>query len=101
IKSFEEFSQMVEYFVDTTSDWHCDFVLFPEFIGMQLLSIENEELKPHEAIQRMTKDYERISEMFRGFAVKYNVNIIGGTHPVIRENGRVLNVAGIYLRDGT
>lgn len=99
IKSFEEFSQMVEYFVDVTSDWNCDFVLFPEFIGMQLLSIENEELKPHEAIEKVTEWYERIRQMFHEFAVKYNINIIGGTHPVLRGE-RVHNVAGIYLRDG-
>ncbi len=100
IKSFEEFSQMVEYFVDVTSDWKCDFVLFPEFIGMQLLSIENEELKPHEAIEKVTEWYERIRKMFHDFALKYNINIIGGTHPVKRGD-RVHNVAGIYLRDGS
>lgn len=100
IKSFEEFRHMVEYFVDTTSDWHCDFVLFPEYIGMQLLSIENEELAPHEAIEKMSEYYDSIKAMFREFAVKYNVNIIGGTHPV-RYGNRVHNVAGVFLRDGT
>jgi len=100
IKSFEEFKQMVEYFVDTTSDWHCDFVLFPEYIGMQLLSIHNDELAPHEAIEMMTKYYEQIKAMFKEFAVKYNINIIGGTHPV-KIGSRVHNVAGVYLRDGT
>lgn len=100
IKSFEEFKTMVEYFVDTTSDWHCDFVLFPEYIGMQLLSIHNDELAPHEAIETMTDYYDRIKSMFKEFAVKYNVNIIGGTHPV-KFGNRVHNVAGVYLRDGT
>ena len=100
IKSFEEFKQMVEYFVDTTSDWNCDFVLFPEYIGMQMLSIHNEELAPHEAIETMTEYYDQIKSMFKEFAVKYNVNIIGGTHPV-KFGNRVHNVAGIYLRDGT
>lgn len=99
ISSFEEFSRMVEYFVDVTSDWKCDFVLFPEFIGMQLLSIENEELKPHEAIEKMTEWSSQVNEMFKSFAIKYNINIIGGTHPV-KRGGRVHNVAGIYLRDG-
>ncbi len=99
IKSFEEFSQLVEYFVDVTSDWNCDFVLFPEFISMQLLSVENEELKPHEAIEKMTEWSEQINKMFHDYALKYNINIIGGTHPVKRGD-RVHNVAGIYLRDG-
>lgn len=100
IKSFEEFKTMVEYFVDTTSDWHCDFVLFPEYLGMQLLSIHNDQLAPHEAIETMTEYYDQIKSMFKEFAVKYNVNIIGGTHPV-KYGSRVHNVAGVYLRDGT
>jgi predicted amidohydrolase/ribosomal protein S18 acetylase RimI-like enzyme len=100
ISSFDEFKQMAEYFVDVTSDWGCDFVLFPEFIGMQLLSLENEELKPHEAIEKMSIYHEDIKDMFSEFAVKYNINIIGGTHPV-KKAGSVKNVAGIYLRDGS
>ena len=39
IHSFEDFANQVEYFVETAADYHSDFVLFPEFFSVQLLSI--------------------------------------------------------------
>lgn len=100
IRSFEEFEQTVAYYVDVTADYRADFVLFPELFTMQLLSIENEQVAPDIAIKTMTKYSERIKEMFRGLAIKYNVNIIGGSHPTLVGNS-VRNVSYIALRDGT
>lgn len=100
IKSFEEFAQMVEYFVDVTSDYRSDFVLFPELFTMQLLSIENEQVEPHVAIEHMTKYTEQIKELFHNLALKYNINIIAGSHPTKKE-GKVLNISYICLRDGS
>jgi predicted amidohydrolase/predicted N-acetyltransferase YhbS len=100
IKSFEEFETMVEYFVDVTGDYRSDFVLFPELFTMQLLSIKNEQVRPNVAIENMTKYSDRIREMFRKFALKYNVNIIGGSHPTLVE-GKVRNISYIALRDGS
>lgn len=101
IKSFEEFKTMVEYYIDVVSDYKCDFVLFPELFSLQLLSIENEEIPPHQAVAKMTKYSDDIKAMFREFALAYNVNIIGGSHPVKQENGEIRNTAFIFLRDGT
>ena len=39
ISSFDDFAQQVEFFVDAASDYHCDFVLFPELFTLQLLSL--------------------------------------------------------------
>ena len=33
-------------------------------------------------------------------AVSYNINIIGGSHPTRAENGDILNIAYVFLRDG-
>jgi predicted amidohydrolase len=33
-------------------------------------------------------------------ALKYNVNIVAGSHPVMMESGRVENIAFVFLRDG-
>lgn len=100
ITSFEEFYKAVESYVDVASDYKADFVLFPELFTMQLLSIKNEEVEPDVAISQMTEYTERIKEMFQEFAVKYNVNIIGGSHPTMVDN-KVLNISYIALRDGT
>ncbi|WP_206611125.1 carbon-nitrogen hydrolase family protein [Halobacteriovorax sp. HLS] len=99
VESFEEFAGIVEYYVDVAGDYRADFLLFPELFTMQLLSIENEEIKPAEAIVKMTMYTERIKELFQRLAMKYNVNIIAGSHPTLVGDS-VRNISYICLRDG-
>lgn len=100
IKSFDEFKQFVEYYVQTVSDYKCDFVLFPELFSLQLLSIDNEDIKPHKAIEKLTKYAPRLKEFYSKIAIKYNINIIGGSHPQKMKDGTIHNVSYIALRDG-
>jgi len=98
--SFEEFLSFVEYFVDVVADYRGDFVVFPELFTLQLLSIEDQELAPAESIEALTKYTPRLKQALRDMALRYNINIIGGTHPTRVESGRVENIAYVYLRDG-
>ncbi len=100
VESFQEFASIVEYYVDVAGDYRTDFLLFPELFTMQLLSIENEEVSSYKAIKHMTTYTERIKELFRSLAVKYNVNIIAGSHPS-EVNEKVRNISYICLRDGS
>ena len=99
VKSFEEFAQIVEYYVDVAGDYKADFLLFPELFTMQLLSIENKEVEPDIAIKNMTKYTERIKDLFSQLAINYNVNIIAGSHPT-EVNESVRNISYVCLRDG-
>ncbi|WP_373531575.1 GNAT family N-acetyltransferase [Vampirovibrio sp.] len=100
IHSFEEFEQIVTYFVDVVSDYRSDFVVFPELFTLQLLSIENEPIAPDKSIDRLTEYTERIKEMFTRLAIKYNINIIAGSHPTKMKDGSIQNVTFVCLRDG-
>ncbi len=100
VKSFAEFAQIVEYYVDVAGDYHADFLLFPELFTMQLLSIRNEEVSPDVAIKSMTEYTEPLKELFKRLALKFNVNIIAGSHPTA-VNGKVRNISYICLRDGS
>ena len=101
ISSFEEFAQQIEYFTDIAADYDADFVTFPEMITLQLLSIENEELSPTDTIRRLSEYTPQVRELFSNLAVRYNINIIGGSHPTRMEDGDIHNVCYICLRDGT
>lgn len=101
IASFAEFEQIVTYFVDVVSDYKADFVLFPELFTLQLLSIENEPVPPELAIDHLTKYTEALREMFQRLAIKFNVNIIAGSHPTKTTEGHIRNVSYICLRDGS
>ncbi|MCP5313439.1 MAG: GNAT family N-acetyltransferase [Chromatiaceae bacterium] len=101
VKSFEEFLSFVEYFVDVVADYKGDFVVFPEMFALQLLSIEDQELNPAESIEALSRHTPRFKEALRDMAIRYNINIIGGSHPTHMPNGRVENIAYVFLRDGS
>lgn len=101
VESFEEFISIVEYFVDVTSDYRSDFVVFPELFSLQLLSIENQQLTPRESIEALTHHTPALLEEFRRMAIRYNINIVGGSHPSITDSGRVENISYVFLRDGS
>ncbi|MDH5472337.1 MAG: GNAT family N-acetyltransferase [Gammaproteobacteria bacterium] len=101
VRSFDEFLEVVAYFVDVVADYKGDFVVFPELFTLQLLSIEDQELSPSESIEALTKYTPRFKEAMRDMALRYNINIIGGSHPTRVESGRVENISYVFLRDGT
>jgi predicted amidohydrolase/GNAT superfamily N-acetyltransferase len=100
VGSFEEFLENVRYFVDVVAEYSGDFVVFPEMFSLQVLSIEDQELNSAEAIEALTKYTPRFIEAMREMALRYNINIIGGSHPTRVEEDRVENIAYIFLRDG-
>lgn len=101
IKSFEEFEQIVTYFVDVVADYRADFVCFPELFTLQLLSIANEPIPPDKAIAKLTDYTPALKDMFQRLAIKFNVNIIAGSHPTLTEDGHIRNIAYVCLRDGS
>jgi predicted amidohydrolase/ribosomal protein S18 acetylase RimI-like enzyme len=101
IDSFEEFERIVSYFVDVVADYKADFVVFPELFTLQLLSIANEELPPEKALEALTSYTRPLQELFHRLAIKYNVNIIGGSHPTKNREGAIVNISMVCLRDGS
>lgn len=102
VSSFSEFIKIVEYFVDIASDYRSDFVVFPEWFTLQLLSMEKKVLKPHQGILRLCDHHMRLRNALGKLSVKYNINIIGGSTARVSETKDVLeNVSYIYLRDGS
>ncbi len=96
-----EFERQVEYFVDVAADYRADFVVFPEWFTLQLLSIEDRPLAPDKGIQRITEYAPWFQRMMEKLAVSYNINIIGGTHPTKTKSGDIRNVSYVFLRDGS
>lgn len=101
ITSIDEFETQLEYWVDIASDYQSDFVVFPELLTLQLLSLAERPLGPVDAIAKVSEYTDRYVAFMEKLAVSYNVNIIGGTHPSQMENGDILNVCYVFLRDGS
>lgn len=100
IESFEDFANQVEYFTDVASDASADFAVFPELFTTQLMSFLNER-SPSLAVRKLSEFTEQYIELFTKLAVRYNVNIIGGSHFVKEEDDNIYNIAYLFRRDGT
>jgi len=99
IKSFDDFAKNCEYFIDVASDYRCDFILFPEMFTTQLLSFLKP-LRPALAMRKLNDFTPQFLKLFSHMAIKYNINIIGGSHFTI-EDGNLYNISYIFKRDGT
>jgi predicted amidohydrolase/ribosomal protein S18 acetylase RimI-like enzyme len=99
IASFDEFASQCEYFVDVASEYHCDFILFPEVFTLQLMSLITEE-NPAAAVRRLSDYTDQYLEHFTRLAVGYNINIVGGSHFTVEEDD-LYNISFLFRRDGT
>ncbi|WP_150275772.1 carbon-nitrogen hydrolase family protein [Paenibacillus tepidiphilus] len=98
IASFEEFAAQCEHYIRTADEYSADFVLFPEFLTTQLMSIGDGQGHAL-TIEDLPQFTERYRGLFSGFARTYGMHIIGGTH-VLRRNGKLYNVAHLFYPDG-
>ncbi|HJK94581.1 MAG TPA: bifunctional GNAT family N-acetyltransferase/carbon-nitrogen hydrolase family protein [Polyangiaceae bacterium LLY-WYZ-15_(1-7)] len=99
IESFEDFAKQTEFFAETASEYRADFLVFPELLTNQLLGLIEPD-RPGVVVRELAKRFtEPYVEHFSRLAIRYNVNIIGGTHLVL-EDDRLYNDAFLFQRDG-
>lgn len=98
-KDLEELMQQAEYFIDAVSGYRSDFALFPEFFNAPLMA-ENNHLSESEAIRELAKHTESIVQKFSGFAITYNINIITGSMPEVKDD-LLYNAGYLCKRDGS
>src|SRR5690606_14909264 len=87
------------FFVDSLSSYQADIVLFPEFFSAPLMGIDSLESSV-EAVRDLARYTEPVRDALSSLAVRYNINIIGGSMP-LAEDGEIYNVAYLCRRDGT
>lgn len=91
--------EQIEFFIDAVSGYNSDFILFPELFNAPLMADYNH-LTEAEAIRELAKYTEPLRDKFIEYAISYNINIITGSMPFIRDNN-LLNIGYLCRRDGT
>jgi predicted amidohydrolase/ribosomal protein S18 acetylase RimI-like enzyme len=99
VATFGDFARQCDYFTEIASDYKSDFILFPELLTAQLLSLVRAP-RPGLAARKIAEFTKRYLELFTGLAIRYNVNIIGGSH-FTHEGDKLHNVSYLFRRDGT
>lgn len=98
-RAIDELFDQMEYFVDAVSGYRSDFALFPEFFNAPLMAKYNS-MPEGEAIRALAAYTDSIREKFAELAVHYNINIITGSMPLLRDN-HLYNVGYLCRRDGS
>ncbi len=96
--NLDDLLQQAEFFVDAVSGYRADFALFPEFFNAPLMA-ENNHLSEADAIRELAKHTAAIVQKFSELAISYNINIITGSMPEIK-NDLLYNVGYLCKRDG-
>ena len=99
VGSFDEFAKQCQFFTDVASDHKADFIVFPELFTTQLLSLVRAK-RPDTSARKLAEYTPKYLDMFTNLAVKYHVNIVGGSQFVI-EDGNLYNVSYLFRRNGT
>jgi predicted amidohydrolase/ribosomal protein S18 acetylase RimI-like enzyme len=99
IKDFDDFAKQCEYFVDVAAGYNSDFVLFPEILTLQLLSFIPGE-SPAIGVRKLAEFTPVYLELFNNLSIKYNINIIGGSHFTLEEEN-LYNISYLFRRDGS
>ena len=97
--NLDEVMQQAEYFVDAVSGYRSDFALFPEFFNAPLMA-ENNHLPEADAIRELSKHTPHVVQRFSELAIMYNINIITGSMPEIKDD-LLYNVGYLCKRDGS
>ncbi len=100
VKNFEEFASHCEFFIDVAADYKSDFVTFPEMFTCQLLSFLPND-RPGTAVRALTQFTEQYIQFFSSMSIKYNTNIIAGSHLTVEDDGNLYNISWLFRRDGT
>lgn len=101
IRTFEEFAEQVEYFVETANDYRADFVVFPEFFSVQLLSQPTlRQLPSLEGIRTLSTLTDEFLALMKRLAREYGLHIVSGSHPM-EIDGKMQNVCPFFFPDGS
>lgn len=99
-KTLDDVFEQVEFFVDAVSGYKSDFVLFPEYFNAPLMAKFND-MGEAQSIRGLAQYTDEVRERFINLAISYNINIITGSMPYVKEDGSLYNVGFLCRRDGT
>ena len=101
--SLDGLGAQVEFFVDAISDYQSDFCVLPEFFNAALMGLGAQDTSVA-AVRHLATYTAELRDALSGFAVSYNVNIVGGSMPelVVEDDGSetMYNVGYLFHRDG-
>ncbi|MEQ1897086.1 MAG: GNAT family N-acetyltransferase [Vicinamibacterales bacterium] len=102
VRAFEDFEAQVEGLVDTSADYRCQLVVFPEYFTLQLLTLGDVRRPIREQVRELASHAPRFIELMGRLARKNGIHIVAGTIPVMDPGSdAVYNECFVFGPDGT
>ncbi|MTI33166.1 carbon-nitrogen hydrolase family protein [Xanthovirga aplysinae] len=98
-QGIDDLFEQVEFFIDAVASYKSDFALFPEYFHAPLMAKYNY-LSEAEAIRKLAEYTEEVRDRFLKLAITYNVNIVAGSMPYLKDN-QLKNIGFLCRRNGT
>lgn len=99
LKSWGDFVRNIRFFADVADEYHCHFLLLPEYFTAELFSIMPPYLDSLAAMRELAKFTPKYIDLFKDLATGYKLYIIAGSQPVERD-GKLYNVAHLFTPTG-
>ncbi len=99
IDDWSGFENQVRFVMQAAGDYQPQFVLLPEIFTSQLLSFMDTADLPA-AVRRLDEYTQRYVELLSEQAARWGVYLIGGSHPTLNAEGKLLNTAYLFTPTG-
>ncbi|MCP5240223.1 MAG: hypothetical protein H6949_10430 [Zoogloeaceae bacterium] len=99
IHDWSGFENQVRFIMKAAGDYKPQFVLLPEIFTTQLLSFMDT-TDVRDAVRNMHDYTKRYKDLMQELAAQWNVHLIGGSHPTLTDDGRLLNTAYYFTPTG-
>ncbi|HDZ07575.1 carbon-nitrogen hydrolase family protein [Pseudohongiella sp.] len=99
INDWSGFENQVRFIMKAAGDYKPQFVLLPEILTTQLLSfMDTTDLRT--SVRNMNDYTRRYKDLMQELAAQWDVHLIGGTHPSLKEDGSLVNTAYYFTPGG-
>ena len=99
IDDWSGFENQVRFVMQAAGDSQPQFVLLPEIFTSQLLSFMDTADLPA-AVRRLDEYTQRYVALMSEQAARWGVHLIGGSHPTLNADGKLLNTAYLFTPGG-
>jgi len=97
VRDFAEFAARVEYFVAAAAGYGSDFVVFPEFFAVPLLS-SLDKPEGHADLRELEQFTPSFMELMERLARRHGLCVIAGSHPMA-DGGKLYNTSWLFRPD--
>jgi predicted amidohydrolase/ribosomal protein S18 acetylase RimI-like enzyme len=102
VRAFEDFEAQVEGLVETSADYRCQLVVFPEYFSVQLLTLGDVRRPIREQVRDLAGQAPRFCDTMRRLATRFGIHIVAGTIPIRDDaSDTVYNECFVFGPDGT